>query len=47
MALNKICMIVSPEESVYDEVPFGLASFILFSSGFSPLLEEFKKLRNH
>ena len=39
VALNKVCMTISPEELVYENVPFGLVCFISFSSGYSPLLD--------
>lgn len=39
VALNKVCMTISPEELVCKKVPFGLVSSISFSSGYSPLFD--------
>lgn len=39
VALNKVSMTISPEELVYEKVPFALVSLISFSSGYSPLLD--------
>lgn len=39
VALNKVCMTISPEELVYEKVPLALVSLISFSSGYSPLLD--------
>ena len=39
VALNKVCMTISPEELVYEKASCGSVSFISFSSGYSPLLD--------